>query len=306
MKLLVTGANGQVGWEVVRQGAADYQIVALTRQELDITSAESVTRVIDEHQPAVVINAAAYTAVDKAEDDVDAAYAVNRDGVSRLARACQRAGIPLFHISTDYVFDGAKPTPYSEDDETNPQGVYGKSKLAGEEAVCRFHAEHIILRTSWVFGEHGNNFVKTILRLAKERDHLSVVADQYGAPTSAASIAACLLQLCGRFEEEGELPWGTYHFTGMPETTWHGFAEAIIGKGREMGLIDHQVEVGPITTAEYPTRAQRPVNSCLGMTKIWAKFNVMPGDWGEDLATMLIERKNVKVGLLSALKGGDS
>jgi dTDP-4-dehydrorhamnose reductase len=288
MKILVAGANGQVGWELGQLGLdSEHEIVTMGRDRLDIRDADLVRQRVQEHQPEIVINAAAYTAVDKAEEERDAAYAINRDGAKNLAQACSEASIPLLHISTDYVFDGTKDSPYVETDPVAPLGVYGDSKWAGEVAVRDALDRHIILRTSWVFGIHGHNFVKTILRVAAERDELRVVSDQLGSPTSATGIAAALLRNCDHYATEGDLAWGTYHYTGQPFTSWHGFAEAIVKLGRDHGLIDHDVTIHPIPTEEYPTPAKRPANSRLSTDLIEKELGIQPDDWQAALQSMI-------------------
>ena len=294
MKILVSGANGQVGWELNRQGEqTGHEVVALTRQALDISDPDAVDRAIAEFAPDAVINAAAYTAVDRAEDEPGLAFAINRDGPANLAAACQQAGIPLLHISTDYVFDGTRPEPYTELVNTSPLGVYGHSKWEGEEAVRDQLPRHIILRTAWVFGIHGNNFVRTILRVAAEREQLTVVADQQGAPTSARSIAACLLRICSLIElNAGDISWGTYHFSGTPYTSWHGFASEIVERGYELGLLPRPVRVLPISTAEFPTKAERPANSRLICKHIETELGISPDRWVDDLRDMLEQIRN--------------
>ena len=216
MKILVTGANGQVGHALVEAGGE--QVVGLGRAALDITDRAAVQRAVAQHAPDVVVNAAAYTAVDRAESEPERAHWVNRDGPAHLAETCADAGIPLVHLSTDYVFDGTKGAPYTEADATNPLGVYAQSKVAGEEAVRERLDRHVILRTSWVFGAHGANFVRTILRLMGERETLRVVADQHGNPTAATDIARAALDIAEQIER-GHTSWGTYHFAGQPATT---------------------------------------------------------------------------------------
>lgn len=273
MRLLVTGANGQVGHALVRQGGA--AVVGLDRAALDITDREAVRRSVERHAPDLVVNAAAYTAVDRAEAELDAAFAVNRDGPAHLADACAEAGITLIHLSTDYVFDGAKGTPYVETDPVHPLGVYGRSKEAGEEAVRERLGQHVILRTSWVFGDHGQNFVRTILRLGRERDALRVVADQRGNPTSAADIAHAVLQIAERIEDAS---WGTFHFAGQPATTWHGFAEAVLEEARRHGPVRSE-RVEPIPTSAYPTAARRPADTRLDCSKLAAGWGIGAPDW---------------------------
>lgn len=267
-KVLVTGAKGQVGSELVKAAPAGFTVIGMGSNELDITNQQQVTAVMAQYKPDLIINAAAYTAVDKAESDVQTAFSVNEQGVAWLAQAAHEADIPLFHISTDYVFDGQATTPYKETDPVNPQSVYGASKLAGEQALERINAKHIILRTSWVFGATGNNFVKTMLRLGKEREELSVVADQHGCPTSARSIAEVLWQLAEKYVSDGALPWGVYHFSNSPACTWHEFACEIFEQAVKAGVLERKPVVHPITTAEYPTPAKRPAWSVLDCGKL--------------------------------------
>lgn len=288
MRILVIGARGQVGWELTRRAPAlGHETLAWDVAELDITDAAAVDRALAASNAEVVINAAAYTAVDKAEQEPELAFAVNRDGPAHLAAACARLQIPLLHISTDYVYDGRKPGPYVEDDATAPLGVYGASKLAGDEAVRRLLPRHLILRVSWVFGVHGHNFVKTILRLAREREELRVVADQYGGPTFAGDIADTLLELAGRTTEmDADANWGTYHYCGEPATTWHGFASAIIELARARESLRVQT-VTAITTADYPTPAARPANSMLDCARLAARFGIRPRSWQTGLEALL-------------------
>jgi len=274
MSILVTGADGQVGRELVARSLPG-ETVATTRKVLDIANADAVAATIARCRPLAVINAAAYTAVDKAENEPAAAYAANRDGPAVLARACADAEIPLLHLSTDYVFDGTKSEPYTEQCPTNPLGVYGQSKWEGEEAIRRYLPQHVILRVSWVFGAYGNNFVRTMLRLGQERDELRVVADQRGAPTYAGAIAEALLAVARKLPSD--LPWGTYHYTGAPATTWHGFAQVLFDEAVSLGLLNRKPVVHAITTAEYPTPARRPENSELGSVALQnLALNPMP------------------------------
>jgi dTDP-4-dehydrorhamnose reductase len=291
--ILLTGANGQVGWEVQRRAQhAKIKLQAFGSSELNITDASAVSAAVKELQPGAVINAAAYTAVDKAEAERELAFAVNRDGATNLADACQQMNIPLLHISTDYVYDGNKPEPYTEQDPPHPMGVYGESKWEGDQAVANRLEQHLILRVSWVFGSHGHNFVKTMLRLGKERTELRVVADQHGCPTPAADIADTLVLLAQRVTSGQPTTWGTYHYAGQPPTTWHGFALSILDQATSLGLIDHPVQVHPITTAEYPTPAKRPANSVLNCEKLTNTFGISPHPWKDGLRTMLEEIRN--------------
>lgn len=275
MRLLVTGSNGQVGHELVRQGRD--RVVGLDRSRLDITDREAVRRAVAAHAPDVLVNAAAYTAVDRAESEADLTFAVNRDGPAHLADVCAEAGIPLIHISTDYVFDGTKGAPYVESDPVNPLGVYGRSKAAGEGALRERLGRHVILRTSWVFGDHGPNFVRTMLRLMREREVLRVVADQRGCPTAAADIARAVLEIAERIED-GDAAWGTFHFAGQPATSWHGFAEAILEEARRHGPVRAE-RIAPIPTSAYPTAAPRPADTRLDCTQLAEVWGVELPDW---------------------------
>ena len=282
--VLVVGAGGQVGRALcARNGRDRVNIVGLTRAELDITDLDLVRASVAARPFAAVINAAAYTAVDRAESDAAAAYAINRDGPHNLAVACAERGVPLLHISTDYVFDGTAAGAYREDDPVGPTGVYGISKLEGEEAVRAAHPHHIILRTAWVYAASTGNFVATMLRLAAERPELRVVADQRGGPTEAGAIADALLSIVGQLEQ-GRL-WGTYHFSGAPAVTWHGFAEAIVAVGA--ARLPQVPVVTAIGTADYPTPARRPANSVLDCSKIEAQFGIRQPDWQASLGTIV-------------------
>lgn len=287
-RILVTGADGQLGSELMRR-ATQYQVTAigLVRAQLDITDASAVRQTVLGSRAAAVVNAAAYTAVDKAESETTRAYAVNRDGTAYLAAACAEAKIPLIHVSTDYVFDGSKSTPYTEDDPVQPVSVYGASKEAGEQALRDIWPRHIILRTAWVYSVFGNNFVKTMLRLARERDSLRVVADQHGCPTAAGDLAEAILQIVRRISAEGEIPWGTYHYCGAGSTTWHGFAEAIVQLAAP--VLRRSVPVIPITTADYPTPARRPANSVLDCRRIRERLGIEPRPWRVSLKEVMDE-----------------
>jgi dTDP-4-dehydrorhamnose reductase len=284
MKILLTGAHGQVGWELARRGRARGLAVQATDVDVfDITDARAVEEQVCGQGLALVINCAAYTAVDRAEWEPELALAVNRDGPAHLAAACGKARIPLFHISTDYVFDGSKEGAYRETDPVAPLGVYGRSKAEGEREVRSRLREHIILRTSWVYGIHGQNFVKTILRLGQERRVLRVVNDQQGCPTNAADLAEVILAIAGRCDRN---PWGTYHYSGKGVTTWHGFAEAIFTEARKYtSLLVERVE--PIPSAQYPTPAKRPANSVLDCSLFTSTFGIEPRPWRESLAEVI-------------------
>ncbi|WP_114765999.1 dTDP-4-dehydrorhamnose reductase [Vibrio rhodolitus] len=280
MRILITGSNGQVGDCLTHKlsNKVGITVLALDREELDITNRDSVVKLIGEFQPRVIINAAAYTAVDKAESDSDVCFAINRDGVKNLAIAAQKTGATLLHISTDYVFDGDKDGEYLENDSTNPQGVYGQSKFEGELAaqLCK---KHIILRTAWVFGENGHNFVKTMLRLGTERDQLGVVSDQFGGPTYAGDIANALIHIAECIGRGEAIDYGTYHFSGLPHVSWYEFAKTIFGKAMEYNVLPQCPEVNAIPTSAYPTPAKRPANSKLDCGKIERTFGIKSSDW---------------------------
>lgn len=288
MRILLAGASGQVGRELaLSAGNCGHRIIGLGREALDITDRDSIARAIGRNGPDVIVNSAAYTAVDRAEVESARAFAINADGPELLAAQCLDAGIPLVHLSTDYVFNGQLTGAWRETDRMDPLNVYGRSKLEGERRVRRILPSHIILRTSWVFGLHGSNFVRTILRLAAERDSLKIVSDQQGAPTSAASIAHCVLRICDRIGDDGTVPWGVYHFSGSPCTSWHGFACRIVELGLECGLLTSEVPLLPVSTEEFPTAAARPMNSALACDALADNFGIMQSDWYSDLRAMI-------------------
>ncbi|WP_059021775.1 dTDP-4-dehydrorhamnose reductase [Vibrio coralliirubri] len=281
MRVLITGCHGQVGSCLTKQLANHDNIVvlALDREHLDITRQEAVNVAITEFQPTIIINAAAHTAVDKAEEEVELSYAINRDGPKYLAEAAQSVGAAILHISTDYVFEGNKAGEYVEMDATNPQGVYGKSKLAGETAVAQACDKHIILRTAWVFGENGNNFVKTMLRLGKNRDALNIVGDQFGGPTYAGDIAGALIQIATCISQGDTVGYGVYHYSGLPHVSWFDFADTIFDIAVEQEVLANKPNLTSITTEQYPTPARRPVNSRLSNEKIIQGFSVKASNW---------------------------
>lgn len=277
--ILLFGAGGQLGRELSALAAErGVPLIGLTRAEGDITNASTVAAALQAHRPALVVNAAAYTAVDRAESQTLAAFAVNAEGPAILAEATAGAGIPLLHVSTDYVFDGSKPGPYLESDPVTPLGVYGASKAEGEASLRALQPRHVILRTAWVYGIHGANFLKTMLRLAGERDVLRVVADQRGCPTATCDLAEAILAVHAALQGGAE-PWGTYHFTGQGETSWHGFAEAIVeAQARFSG---RRPVVEAITTVDYPTPARRPANSVLDSSRFASTFGYRARPWQE-------------------------
>jgi len=279
--IIVFGGRGQVGSAL--QAARPQTITALGRDQVDLTDPAAISTVIEKIKPACVINAAAYTAVDKAETEPEVAELVNTRAPLEMARACERTGACLIHYSTDYVFDGTASRPYREQDQTGPLGVYGKTKLAGEQAVMDNLQRHIILRTAWVYDQNGSNFVNTMLRLGRDPDRreLSVVADQRGSPTYAPDLARATLDIVDRLDGATENPWGIYHATGAGETTWHGFAESIFE------MADIEIQVNPITTAEYPTPAPRPAYSVLDNERLRMIFDVALPQWPDALSRCL-------------------
>ena len=292
MKLLLLGGNGQVGRELRRSLLPLGELVVATRDGGDADAAAdfdapaSLAVLIEQTAPEVVVNAAAYTAVDKAETDAAAAFRINAEAPAAIAQACVDTDALLVHYSTDYVFDGNATRPYREDDATAPLGVYGASKLAGEQAIRASGARHAILRTAWVYAAHGRNFLLTMLRLANERDELRVVADQIGAPTPAAWIADATAEIVRR----GVMASGTWHLVADGETSWHGFAEAIVDEAHALGLIARKPRVVAIPTADYPTPARRPAYSVLDTTRLQRDFGVAPPDWRDGLRRTLAAR----------------
>ncbi|EJG1648724.1 dTDP-4-dehydrorhamnose reductase [Vibrio parahaemolyticus] len=281
MRVFITGCKGQVGQSLQEQLSIqeNVTILALDKEELDITDQNAVQAVVEEFKPTVIINAAAHTAVDKAEGEVELSYSINCNGPKFLAQAAQSVGAAMLHISTDYVYEGNKVGEYNEDDPTNPQSVYGASKLAGEVEVTQYCEKHIILRTAWVFGEHGNNFVKTMIRLGSIKNELSVVGDQFGGPTYAGDIASALIQLALKINQGEKMQFGIYHYSGLPHVSWYEFAEAIFDKAVELELLDKKPVVKRITTEQYPTPAKRPSNSRLSTSKISEVYSLKASDW---------------------------
>lgn len=283
MKVLITGCNGQVGHCLTERLTKQAEVLALDYEGLDITDRDAVLNTVVEFQPNYIINAAAHTAVDRAEQEVELSYAINRDGPRYLAQAAKECGAVMLHISTDYVFDGEGDKPYQESDTTGPQGIYGQSKLAGEKAVAEHSPEYLILRTAWVFGEHGNNFVKTMLRLAESRDELSIVGDQFGGPTYAGDIADALISMVQHLEQGKQAKWGVYHFSGMPYASWFDFANAIFQAAEQHDVLTKQPKLSAIPSSAYPTPAKRPANSRLDCSKIESQFGIKPSDWNAAL-----------------------
>jgi len=294
MKVLITGANGQLGHELTRQGQP-HELLAVGRDELDITNPDAVRLCVKNFNPDVVINAAAYTAVDRAEVERDLAFSVNRDGPAYLARTCASLDIPFVHVSTDYVFDGSKQGAYEESDVVSPLGVYGASKLAGEQAVQDACKKAIILRTSWVFSSHGNNFVKTMLRLGADREELSIVADRHGCPTSAAELARAIYCILNKGLNNNHR--GVYHFCQPKPTTWFAFAESVFEMATDQGVALKVAHINAITTEDYPTPAKRPANSVMNCSSFCQTFGFEIKPWSVSLQDVIRELKRERLGL---------
>ena len=292
-KILLTGVNGQVG-HALKTKLTEYEVIALSREQLDLTKIHDIRRVVREIKPNVIINPAAYTEVDKAESEPELAFAINVTAAQILAEEAARLGAALIHFSTDYVYDGTKKNPYVEHDELNPVSIYGKSKLAGEAAIRAVGLPHLILRTSWVYGAYGKNFLKTILRLAAERDALRIVGDQVGAPTSSESIANAVVQLVDVWKPTQENQTGIYHLTNKGETSWYGFSCEIVNQynvlmsGKDWPALKVNVKnIAAITTADYPTPAPRPANSRLNNAKLKQVFDVELPAWPHALQQVM-------------------
>ena len=291
MKILLTGSNGQVGFELNKKLSALGEVIATDREELDLTNLNAIRNFIDQTKPDIIINPAAYTAVDKAESEPDLAYQINTLAPEVLAEKASELNIPLVHFSTDYVFDGLKKEAYVETDETNPQSVYGKTKCEGEEKV-RTHEKHIILRTSWVYGVHGNNFLKTMLRLITDKESLSIVGDQWGSPASATMLADVTFKIVDTISKNKNFSgYGTYHVTSDGETNWFEYASLIAS---ELIKLNTNIKCGPnqihsILTSEYPTAAKRPLNSRLNTNKIKKTFMLELPHWESEVKKVLKE-----------------
>jgi len=287
MTILVTGANGQVGRELIACGQqAELSLHGIDMADADFTDAAALNRAVEGLDLTGVVNAAAYTAVDAAESDPDTAFAANVDGPGNLAEICAQRQIPLIHLSTDYVYDGLKKGAYIESDPVAPQGVYAQSKARGDAAVAERVDSHIIIRTAWVYSIHGHNFVKTMLRLFREKRTISVVNDQLGCPTHAADIAATIVQILLWIQKNHRIPAGIYHYCSQGSTSWYGFALKVLSLAAPK---DNFVvtELQAIPTSAYPTPAKRPANSILDCTKIKQTFGIEPVHWEEGLGHML-------------------
>ena len=283
MKILVTGRGGQVGWELNRCLLPLGEVVAVDYPEFDLSKPEKLRTMVRKIRPDIIVNAAAYTAVDKAESEEELATLVNAAAPGVLAEEAERSGALLVHYSTDYVFDGTQEGPYTEDDEPNPINASGRTKLGGERAIQAAGVDHLILRTSWVYAARGNNFLRTILRLAREREELSIIDDQTGSPTWARLIADTTVHCLRQSQEErqrGVFKSDVYNLIASGKTTWFGFAQAILETARRNRLQDIIVkDIKPITTADYPTAAKRPSNSCLSTNKLEQNFNLTTPGW---------------------------
>ncbi|RWL44468.1 MAG: dTDP-4-dehydrorhamnose reductase [Mesorhizobium sp.] len=288
MRLAVTGREGQVAASLVEaaRGRDDVEVVAVGRPALDLARPDTVFAALEAARPDIVVSAAAYTAVDQAEDEQGLAFAVNAVGAGKVAEAAARLGVQVIHLSTDYVFDGTKDGAYVETDPTAPLCVYGASKLAGEEAVAAANPRHLILRTAWVYSPFGRNFVKTMLRLAADRDEIAVVADQWGNPTSALDIADAILHAAARLRDDRNFAaFGVYHLVGEGETNWSGFARHILDTSRALG--GPHATVCDIATSDYPTRARRPANSRLSSARFQGVFGWAAPQWRESTERMV-------------------
>ena len=292
-RILQFGGGGQLGRAMIAaaNGSEDIVLRSVARAEADFTRPDEVARAVRDANADFVINSVAYTAVDKAEGEQVLATMINANTVHELAIACAKRGLPLIHVSTDYVFDGAKPAPYNENDVANPLNIYGKTKLAGEQAIQSATSEHIIVRTSWVYSAHGSNFVKTMLRLGAEREIIKVVNDQYGAPTSASDLAAAILAIVKRvIDGVGTEGFGIFHYTGGGETNWHEFATAIKAGAQTWRPFTAGLE--PIPAEHYSTAARRPINSRLACDKIRRIYGVETRPWRVALERVLAELRS--------------
>jgi dTDP-4-dehydrorhamnose reductase len=290
MKILITGKNGQVGHELMRSLAPLGELVGVDVDEFDLAKPAAIERLLAHVKPDLIVNPAAYTAVDKAESEANLAHAVNAAAPEVLAKYAATKNIPIIHYSTDYVFDGTKDGLYVETDKANPKSVYGKTKYLGEAAVRNNAPKHVILRSSWAFGVFGDNFLKTILKLASERESLSVVNDQFGAPTSAAMLADATAVIVKQLFEPGAAgKYGTYHLVSEGETSWHGYAQWVVAKAGELG-VKFKIKadaIRPITTKEYPMPAPRPANSRLDTSKVMSVFGISPPSWRDEVTHVL-------------------
>lgn len=299
MQILVAGGEGQVGKSLCQMAEErELSLVALSRSELDITDRTSVEEALIKYQPDIVINAAAYTSVEKAEKETDLAYSINEAGTFLLAEICDSASVPMLHLSTDYIFDGTKGGLYIEEDSANPLSVYGKSKYAGEIALQHRAKRHIILRTSWVFSDTAPNFLLTMYGLLQTKKHVDVISDQYGSPTSSIGIANALLTICQKINDVPN-PWGVYHFSGSPFTSWYEYSQFIKScmlDERSVDLEWQLADVRPIATQNYNAKVKRPQCSCLDNSKIKLVFDCDPDDWRYHVRRIIKSLNKKRVG----------
>jgi len=285
MRVLLTGGSGQLGFELKRQMPSGFSLTAPTSKQLDICNTGQVKETLHELNPHLIINAAAFTAVDKAEQERGQAFAVNESGVKHLAQS----DVPIVHLSTDYVFNGQLKRPYNEEDKPAPLNTYGQSKLAGEKALAAVNPHHLILRTGGLFGVHGNNFVKAIVYKAQNRQSLAVVDDQFSTPTPAHALAKAIWQLARHYREQGKLPWGIYHFGGQPAVSWYEFAVTIVEQALILGLLKQRPEIIAIKSADYPSAVRRPRHSALDSGLLQHRLGISPPDWRDGLRQMLAQ-----------------
>ena len=292
MKLLVTGANGQVGCELRQSLAPLGEVIALDRAACDLARPAEVARILRAATPDIIVNAAAYTAVDRAEQEEELATLINGTAVGEIAQAARQLGALLIHYSTDYVFDGRKDAPYAEDDVPSPISAYGRSKLAGERAIAQCGGRYLIVRTSWIYAARGHNFLKTVLRLARERDELRIVDDQIGAPTWARDLAAATAAMTRQARQEiarDDFESGLFHVTGSGATSWFVFAKAVVKQAEQYGLLARKSKIVPIASSEYPVAATRPKNSRLSGARARHRFQIALPEWEQSLAVCIRE-----------------
>ena len=288
MKILLTGSNGQVGTEIIKiSKQLKFDLISMDKAQLNIIDYAVLERQIIKYKPEVIINAAAYTNVEKAEEQKVLAEGTNSHAVKNLAEICKNYSILLIHISTDYVFNGQKKSDYLETDDTDPINTYGKTKLLGEDAIRSLLEEYIIIRTSWIFGIQGNNFVKNIIKLARKEKEIRVINDQWGSPTSSKSIAKAISKIIQDYSKNKEINSGIYHFSGTPATNWYEFARQICDLAYKKGVIDHLPSIQPVPSSTFKTIANRPLNSCLNSEKIYKIFGIKQGNWNNDLIEMI-------------------
>ena len=292
MRLLVTGANGQVGCELRQSLAPLGEVIALDRAACDLARPAEVARILRAATPDIIVNAAAYTAVDRAEQEEELATLINGTAVGEIAQAARQLGAMLIHYSTDYVFDGRKDAPYAEDDVPSPISAYGRSKLAGERAIAQCGGRYLIVRTSWIYAARGHNFLKTVLRLARERDELRIVDDQIGAPTWARDLAAATAAMTRQARQEiarDDFESGLFHVTGSGATSWFVFAKAVVKQAEQYGLLARKSKIVPIASSEYPVAATRPKNSRLSGARARHRFQIALPEWEQSLAVCMRE-----------------